>query len=454
MPFTNLSEDKENQHFADGLVDDLLNRLAIIDEFKVISHTSSDTYRERGKKRIPEIARELGGVSHIVEGSVQKYENKARITVQLIDAKNDDHLWGDSFEQELADIFNVQSEIAIQIASALSTVLTDQQTLDIQKNQTENVKAFELYQLGRFYWGKRIPKEYKTAIHYFELAIAEDPEYALAYAGLADTYFLMNWDFTDINERMKYRDKAEEQAIKALELDPELAEAHTVLATLNFFIDWDWAAAEKKFLRAFELNSNYSTLHFRYAEHLSSTGRHREAREHINKAIELDPLSFVIRRNSTKLYFNRGLFHEALAEAQISEELNRDNPRPHDHKFRIHYLLGDGPAALKDLKQVVRLYGRPFPDHLLDSIYNSSGLDGLIKWRIESVATWYIEKARLYSLCGENDKAMDWLEASFNENKLMKDAPYWYSPNNLHSNPRYIALLSKMGLPWKPDSSQ
>jgi len=184
LPFKSLSTDKENQHFADGLVDDLLNRLALIDEFKVISRTSSDTYRERGKKKIPEIASELG-VSYILEGSVQKHGNKARITVQLIDAINDDHLWVKSFDEDIADVFKIQSEIAVQIASDLSTVLTEQQTIDIQKNQTENVKAFELYQLGRFYWGKRIHNEYKTAIQYFELAIAEDPDYALAYAGLA-----------------------------------------------------------------------------------------------------------------------------------------------------------------------------------------------------------------------------------------------------------------------------
>ena len=307
---------------------------------------------ERGKKKVPEIARELGGVSHIVEGSVQKYGNKVRITVQLIDAKNDDHLWGDSFERELADVFNVQSEIAVRIASALSTVLTQQQTLNIKKNQTENAKAFEYYQLGRFYWGKRIQKEYKTAIHYFEQAIAEDPDYALAYAGLADTYFLMNWGIDDINEIKNYRNKAEELATNALELDSQLAEALTVLATLNFYIDWEWEAAEKTFLRAFELNSNYSTLHHRYAEHLSCTGRHRKARAHINKAIELDPLSFIVREVSAKLYINRGLFKEALTDVQISEELNKDSARPSWYKFQIHYMLGDDITAFHYLKQI------------------------------------------------------------------------------------------------------
>lgn len=452
LPFTNLSEDKENQHFADGLVDDLLNRLALINELDVTSRTSSDYYRERGKKIVPEIASELG-VSYIVEGSVQKYDNKVRITVQLIDAKNDSHIWTDTFDRNLFDVFKIQSEIAIQVASALSTVLTDQETLNIQKNQTENVKAFELYQLGRFYWGKRIHKEYETAIHYFEQAIGKDPDYALAYAGLADTYYLMNWSFTDLGERMKLRDKAEELALKALELDPKLAEAYTVLATLNVFIDWDWAAAEKRFQQAFKINSNYSTLHHRYSEFLSYTGRHKEARKHINKAIELDPLSFVIRRVSTKLYFNRGLLQEALAEAKISQELNINNSSPYRYRFMIHYLLCDDQAALLDIKQLEIVLGSNLSDHFLDSVYNKSGLDGLIRCRME-LFNWLLTNIHFYSLLGENDKAMDLLEVAFKNGDPLPDVPYWYSPNNLQADPRFISLMGKMGLPWKPDSSQ
>ena len=452
LPFKNLSTDEENQHFTDGLVDDLLSRLAMLNEFKVISRTSSETYHERGKKKIPKIAKELG-VTHLIEGSVQRYDNKIRITVQMIDGENDNHIWVKTFDRDLTDIFKVQSEIAMQIASGLSMALSEKQIKVIEKNQTENVKAFEFYQLGRFYWGKRLFEEYETAIHYFEQAIAEDPDYALAYAGIADTYFLMNWNFQDFEERIKYRDKAEQLASKALEVDPELAEAYTVLATLNFFIDWDWASAEKNFQKAFALTSNNSTLHFRYAEHLSYTGRHEAARKHIDKAIELDPLSYVIRRNSTKLYFNRGLFQEALAEAKISEELNKDNAMPLAYQFRIHFLLGNDSEALTTIKKAQIMHGIPIREHVVDSVYNSSGLDGLVKWIIEN-ASRPVLKARYYNYLGDNEKALDWLEHSFEETKLMTDVPYWYSPNNLLSEPRFITLMNKMGLPWEPEVVQ
>jgi TolB-like protein/AraC-like DNA-binding protein len=453
LPFNSLSTDEANQHFADGLVEDLLSRLATIGEFKkVISRTSSDTYRERGKKTVREIASELG-VSYIVEGSVQKYENKARITVQLIDAKNDDHIWNETYDRDLTDLFTVQSEIAVQVATELSAELTSQQTIDLRKNQTENVKAFEAYQLGRYYWGKRKFEEYEKAIHFFEEAIAEDKNYALAYAGLADTYFLMNWHFSDVEEIMRYRDKAEEYALKALEIDERLAEAHTVLATLYFFIDWDWANAEKIFLKALKLNPNYSTLHHRYAEHLSQTGRHKEAREHMNKAIELDPLSYVIRRNSTALYFYLGQLEKSMAEAQLSEELGDGNDTPAWYKFVINFALDDGPATLASLKKLQSYDNDNFSEPVLDSIYQASGKEGLMRLRIEATPSAR-GKAELYAILGENDQAVNWLETALAEGDRMADVACLYSPNGLHSNPRYIALLKKMNLPWSPEPAQ
>jgi tetratricopeptide (TPR) repeat protein len=432
-------------------VEDLLNRLALVDEFKVISRTSSDTYRERGKKKVPEIAAELG-VSYIVEGSVQRHENKARITVQLIDAKNDNHIWTESYDRDLADVFKIQSEIAMRVASELSTELTEQHTIDIQKNYTNNPKAFELYQLGRFYWGKRNQKEYETAIQYFKQAINEDPDYALAYAGMADTYFLMNWGFSDINKRMKYRNKAEEYALKALELDENLAEAHTVLATLYFFIDYNWAKAEKTFLKALKLNPNYSTLHHRYSEHLTITGRHEKARMHINKAIELDPLSYVIRRVSSTLYSRQGLFQEALAEAQMCEELNEDNWVPAWFKFVLNYLLDDAPAAIEAYKHYSRVAGLHTTSNQVDSIYEASGLNGLIKWEID-LFDWPPGNANLYALLGEYDKALDLLELAFREDYSIHSICFRYSFKSQYSNPRFISLLKKLNLPWEPDDS-
>ncbi len=242
LPFNNLSEEKGNEHFVDGLVEDLLNRISVIEELKVTSRTSSDMFRERGVKSIHEIA-EVLNVSFIVEGSVQRYGTKARITVQLIDAINDDHIWAKNYDREIVDVFKTQSEIAMQIATELNTILTSKQKTHILENKTKNVKAFELYQMGRFYWNKRTGDGYNTSIEYFEKAIKEDPDYGLAYAGLADTYNLMalqGWI-----DKQEGRDKAVELALKALELDKNLAEAYTVLGSIYDYVDWDWENAEK-----------------------------------------------------------------------------------------------------------------------------------------------------------------------------------------------------------------
>ena len=448
LPFDNLSADEENQYFADGIVEDLLNRLSRIEGFKVISRTSSEMYREKGTKSVPQIAQELG-VSYIIEGSVQREANKARINVQLIDAQHDDHIWSKLFDRDLKDIFKTQSEIAIQIASELNTVLTTQQTTDLQKNRTDNVKAFELYQLGRFHWNKRTDDGYHTSIDYFEQAIAEDPAYGLAYAGLADTYNLMalqGWI-----EEKKGRDKAVELALKALALDGSLAEAHNVLASIYTYVDWDWEAAEMEYLRAIEINPNYSTVHHYYSEHLSITGRHEEARKHINKALELDPLSFIIRYVSAKLYYNRGLFTEALADNQRCHELNPDHYWSTWNDFEINYQLGNESEALQGFKHFGLISGE-FEPEKADSVFEISGLEGLLRWSIE-LANWTYIKAEGYGLLGEDDKAMDLLELAFDEGDINPEFTFKYAFKNLHSNPRYIAILKKMGLPPAESSS-
>ena len=451
LPFKNISNDEVNQHFADGLVEDLLSRLGTIDEFKVISRTSSEIYREEAIKKIPVIASELGA-SYILEGSVRKSENKVRITVQLIDAKHDNHIWMKTFDRDLADIFEIQSEIALQIASGLSAVLTAQQTAGIQKNQTESLKAFEQYQLGRFYWGKRMLEGYEKAIEYYNKAIAEDSSYALAYAGLGDTYFLKIWETLDSSEMHEFRNKAETFALKALDLDPKLVEAHTVLASLYFYIDWDWERAQNRFANALKLNNNYSTLHHRYAEFLSYIDRDDEARRHINKAVELDPLSYIVREVSAKLYLFRGNYYEALTDAKLCEDLNKEKIRPLLYQFWANYALKNDVSVLNYAKKVNHILTKnKISEYDLDHIYHNSGPDGLMQWLIGS---WdlYLPKAHCFAFLGEQEKAMDVLEDAFNKGDRLGDAPYRYYATHLESNLRFKELMLKMNLPYLPEN--
>ncbi len=337
LPFANLSEDKGNEHFTDGLVEDLLNRVSVIEELKVISRTSSEMYRERGVKSVPEIAGELG-VSYILEGSVQRYGDKARITVQLIDAINDDHIWAENYDRDIVDIFKTQSEIAMQIATELDAILTSAQKTHIQESKTKNVQAFELYQMGRFNWDKRTEEGLNTSIDYFEKAIAEDPGYGLAVAGLADAYAIMaSYSWMDGKEGYE---KAEVLALKALELDGNLAEAYSVQGLLSYN-NWEWEKSEQAFKRALELNPNYAIAHAYYAHLLSFIGRNEEARKHMDIALELDPLSFNNRDSSARFYYHRGDFSEALEEIQKCHELQQDHFWIPIRQLKNYFQLGE-----------------------------------------------------------------------------------------------------------------
>ena len=445
LPFANLSEEKGNEHFADGLVEDLLNRISLIEELKVISRTSSEMYRDRGVKSVPEIAGELG-VSYILEGSVQRYGAKARITVQLIDAINDDHIWAENYDRDIVDVFKIQSEIAIQIASELNTILTSKQKILLQDNKTKNVKAFELYQMGRFYWNKRTGDGYTTSIEYFEKAIDEDPSYGLAVAGLADTYNLMALQgWMDMQEG---RDKAEELALKALELDENLAEAYTVLGSIYDYVDWDWQNAEKAFKRALEINPNYSTAHHYYSQHLSITGQHEQARKHIDKALEINPLSFVIRYVSADLYYNQGYFSEALAEIQKCHELQENHPWLPEREFQIYWQIGEEEKAHESLWKILErdsIYNLK----IAKNIYEDSGLRSVIEWKLkideahDEISPYAI--ASTYGMIGEDEKALYWLEKASTANHT-SEMSFSIHFKNLHNNPRYLAILKEMGL--------
>ncbi len=449
LPFNNLSEEKGNEHFVDGLVEDLLNRISVIEELKVISRTSSEMYRERGVKSIPEIANELG-VSYIVEGSVQRYGDKARVTVQLIDAINDDHIWAENYDRDIVDIFKTQSEIAMQISSELNTILTSKQKTRILENKTKNVKAFELYQMGRFYWNKRTGDGYNTSIEYFQKAIAEDPVYGLAYAGLADTYNLMS--IQGWMDKQEGRNKAVELALKALELDENLAEAYTVLGSIYDYVDWDWENAESAFKRALEINPNYSTAHHYYSQHLHITGQQEKARKHIDKALELDPLSFVIRYVSgAEFYYNCGRFKEALSEIQKCNELQENHPWLPRREFYVYWQLGEEEKSYEALLKVFEgdsIYNL----ETAENIYKVSGLKAVLNWKI-NIDIKEAEKgyrsyslASTYGLIGEDEKALEWLEKASMLDKISPHMSFNIHFRNLHNDPRYLAILKKMGL--------
>jgi TolB-like protein len=443
LPFENMSGDPDQETMCDGLTEEIIHHLSTISLFdKVISRGSVMTFKD-SEKTTHEIASMLD-VNFILEGSYRQSGNRLRISSQLIEASSDKSLWSEIYERPIGDIFDIQSDIAKNIAFNLKGKLSSIESIQFNKARTENIKAFELYQLGRFYWNQRTGEGYQRSIEYFQQAIDEDPEYGLAYAGLADTYNLMALQgHIDQNEG---RDKAVDLSKKALELDDQLAEAHNVLASIYTYIDKDWKSAEREYLKAIEINPNYPTVHHYYSEYLSFMGNHEEARKQVNKAIELDPLSFVIRYVSVKTNFNQGQFQEALLDLERCKELNhgKDHPWIADMDFRINRELGNEQAAFDGIKRSYGFWNIMEPKEM-DSIYQVSGIDGILKKRIESTDNLSVIPS-LYGILGNDEKALEWLEIGVENGEYHAEFPFMYEFRNLHSDPRFQALLRKIGL--------
>ncbi|MGA7293249.1 MAG: protein kinase [Terriglobales bacterium] len=289
LPLANLSRDPMQDYFADGMTEALITDLAQSTDLRVISRTSVMRYKGT-EKTLPEIARELH-VDAVVEGSIQRSENRVRITAQLIRAATDQHLWAESYERDLQDILTLQDEVAYAITQQVEGRLSQKNEVRRGSLRPVNPEAYEAYLKGRYFWNKRDRNSLEKSLGYFNEAIAKDPNYALAYAGLADVYLVLDPDWgiasNEINE------KAKEAAQKALTIDDSLAEAHTSLATI-YHNEWNWQGAEREFKRAIELNPSYATAHHWYSIYLATVGRFDESVKEATKASELDPLSLII----------------------------------------------------------------------------------------------------------------------------------------------------------------
>lgn len=443
LPFDNLSQIENTQYFADGVVEDLLGRLTTIKDIKVISRTSSEMFREKGGKTVPEIGKLLGA-SHIVEGTVQRVANDIRISVQLINTKTDNHILSRQYDRSLSNFFQTQSEIANEIASELSLALTNTELETLKKEQTQSLQAFEYYQLGRFHSSKRRVEELHKGIEYYEKALEIDPDYAQAYAGLADSYYLLNYYDSGYNKER--RKKAYEMLYKALEIDPDLAEAHTMLGEFYQVYDWDWEKAEKEFQLALIDNSNFSTTHQYYAELLDNLGRNDEAREHIDIAKKLDPFSGIIRFQSARFYYIQEEFEKALKEIQICFDMDLHDGINYEFVFRLYLQLGDSLAALENFKKLGEFTGYFSPD-TADSIYWVDGFNGIDRWSVETNNYIGSEiKASIYARLGEDEKALELIEMAVEDHAFGGGTDY-LEFKHLYSNPRFKAIRKKMGLP-------
>ena len=450
LPFENLSEDKANAFFAEGIQDEILTRLAKVADLKVISRTSTQHFKS-APENLPEIAKRLG-VMHILEGSVQKASDQVRVNVQLINALTDAHLWADTYDRKLTDIFAVETEIAKAIADTLQAKLTGSEQHVIAARPTESTEAHQLYLKGRYFWNKRTGNDLKKSIDYFQQAIAVDPNYALAYAGVADAYVWLP-GYTAGTPRDCYP-KAKAAATKALQLDDTLAEAHTTLALAIWLYDFDSAQAIREFQRAIELNPNYAIAHQQYGNNtLAALGRFDDAIGEGKRAVELDPLSLVINTDMGSDYYYARRYDEAIAQLRKTLEMDPGFYIAHLVLGQVLDAKGARDAAIVECQKARGLNDDPSVLGVLARAYGLSGnkmeaekiLDQLEKLSQERYVSAY-SFALIYLGLGDKEEALRWLEQSYQDRAGSDIGFIRVDPllDPLRGDPRFEALAEKI----------
>ena len=453
LPFENLSNDKEDAYFAEGMQDEILARLSKIADLKVISRTSTQKYKS-APDNLREIAKQLG-VANVLEGSVQKSGDAVRVNVQLINASNDTHLWGEIYDRKLTDIFAVESDIATTIADTLQAKLSGAEKQLITAQPTSDLTAYELYLKGRSVWGKRSGDNIPKAIAFYGQAIARDPNYALGYAGLAEAYAILP-AYTTTAAQDAYP-KAKAAAVKALQLDDKLAEAHTALAMILCVADLDMAGSISEFQRAIALNPNYATAHHWYGNGpLLALGRFEEAIAEGKHAVELDPFSPIINADLGMDLFCARRYDQAVTQLRKTLELDPTFYYAHYFLGMALQLKGNLPAAIAEYTQAQQLSDDLWVVVLLASAKARSGdKDAAVRLLAEleelsqhrHVPSYW--RAFLYLSLGNRDEAVRWLQQGIADHDgitigMIKIDP-WLDP--LRGDPRFEALVQKVVVP-------
>jgi TolB-like protein/DNA-binding winged helix-turn-helix (wHTH) protein/Flp pilus assembly protein TadD len=451
LPLANLSGNSDQDYFVDGMTDALRQDLEGISSLRVISRTSSMRYRLSGKP-LPDIARELH-VEAVVDGSVLRSGDRVRINVELVHAGMDRHLWSNSYEGDLRDVFFLQAEVARKIADDVRVTLTPHDRARLARVRASNPDAYLAYSKGRFFWNKRNEQDLRKAIGFFQQAVDKDPAYALAYDGLADCWLPLGWyGFLSPSETFPY---AKAAITRALRLDDSLAEAHASLAFVNLYYDRDWVGAEREFRRAIDLNPNYANGHHWYAEFLSLVGRHTEAIAESQRARELDPLSNIIDTWVSSRYFFARQYDQAIEEGRHAVEM--------DPSFGpAHLVLGQAYEQKGMLKEAIAEFERASGLAAGGSMYAASlahalGLAGrrpealkVLEDLSNRAKRGFVSSYDLAIAClgiGDGDRAFELLSAAVQE-RSPRVVFLGVEPRlgGLRGDPRFRALLRSIGL--------
>ena len=452
LPFTNQSGDESADYLSDGIPETIIYSLSQLPNLKVTARNSA--FRYKGKDTDAQtIGRELG-VQAVLTGRLTQRGDNLMVSAEVVDAQSNRLLWGGQYSRKLSDILAVQEEIAKEISEKLRLRLTGEEQKRLSAGTTGNPEAYQLYLKGRYFWNKRTGDAVIKSIEYFNQAIEKDPNYALAYAGLADSYVILP-SYTPTPGKEVYP-KARVAATKALEINDKLAEAYSARAYIREFFDWDFANAEREFKRSIELNPNYPTARQWYGEYLTAMGRHGEAIVELKRAQELDPLSLIINRELGTAFSFAGQYDQAIE--QLRKTLDMDSsfvPAHHELGWAYTQKKIYGEAIAEFQKAISLEKDNAFSLMGLGFTYAVSGkredaqriLDRLIdRSKRLYVPSTYI--AAVYAGLGEKEQAFQWLEKAYNERDegmiYLNSAPPW---GRINSDPRFASLVRRIGLP-------
>jgi eukaryotic-like serine/threonine-protein kinase len=451
LPLENVSGNPEQNYFAQGMTDALINEMSKVGALRVISRTSVMQYA-RTTKTVPQIAQELK-VDAVLEGSVLRIGNEVRITIELVDARTDRSVWGNSYEGAVSDVMSLQSEVAQAVVREIKITLTPQEQVVLAKAQKVTPEIYDTYLRGQYYLGERTPESLQKAVVQFDKAVTLDPNYALAYAGLADGYGLLG--LYDVRPLKEVIPKAKEAASKAIQLDSTLAEAHTSLAWITWSFDWDWAGAEKLYQRAIQLAPGYAIARHFYALYLASMGRRKESLFEIKLAQNQDPLSPIINANVAWCFYLARDYESAIQQARSTLDLHPDFPVAHEYLGQAYVEESRTKEAVVEFQKVIEASKTsPSGKSLLAYAYGRAGdstqalatvKDLEEQSRSKPVPGYYFAVA--YAGLDDQAAALQWLRKSYEERDghlvNLKVHPVF---DRLRANPQFHELIKRMNL--------
>ncbi len=451
LPFSNLSQDKADEFFSDGMTEEIISSISKTNGLRVIARTSVMKYKGT-TKAVSEIGRELD-VANVIEGSVRRSGGKVRISVQLVDVNNEESKWSQEYDRELSDIFSVQSDIAHRVAEALRMSVAEPLPAP-RVRPTSSPDAYIRYLQGRQAWNRRSEESLRQAVGFFEKALQADDQYAKAYTGIADSYSTLA--LLELTSPREAYPKAKEAVGRALMLDPQLAEAHTSLGLIRFQYDWDWTGAEEEFREGIRINPSYAPAHHFLADHLKAMGRFDEALEEIAKAQELDPLNLAINTGAGHVLYLSRQYDKAIDQYKKAVELDPNFTLTHIWFGRPYLEKGMYSEAITELETAVRLseegtLALAMLGHGHASAGNKEEAMKVLDKLVERSKTRYVPSywiAVVYNGFRDRDQVIKWLRKAYEERSSWL---VWCNVEPrfdwLRSDPEYVSLIESMNFP-------